>query len=387
MTIDPPAAKRRRRPLLGLFVVAATLLVACGVAELAFRVLELGEAPPQYPAGLYSPDELRGYRLTPGFEGDMTMGPEPRRIRVGAAGLRDDDPSAETAAPRVFVLGDSLTFGHGVLAEDTFPQLVEGRLAELGVPAEVSNFGVPGYTTVQQRHQLREACERWSPDVVVLALYLGNDFRENGLWDEQHNVAVSGVLVTTYDGEPPSLGLRLKTWFSTNSRVGLTLLRRLQQGAPDKRLTTAAADPCAWMDWNAGFSLAILRTAPDERTEQAFRRTCDEVSELVRYVREETAARFLLAILPGPHQYHPAGLAKGAEVCGFEPGDLDLERPQKELAACLPEGLEVLDLTPVLRDWCHARPAEVPFTDVHFNELGHRLVAEPMTERIQALLP
>ena len=46
---------------------------------------------------------------------------------------------------------------------------------------EVLNFGCDGYGTAQEFILLRDRVWRYAPDVVVLAVFTGNDIRNNSL--------------------------------------------------------------------------------------------------------------------------------------------------------------------------------------------------------------
>lgn len=101
-------------------------------------------------------------------------------VRTNSFGLRDDDePSSERPDLRVVVLGDSHTAGYCNNAE-SYAQLVEARLADArpGKRVEVLNAAVPGQTFVHHLGAL-ERMLPFEPDVVVLALYGGNDFGES----------------------------------------------------------------------------------------------------------------------------------------------------------------------------------------------------------------
>jgi lysophospholipase L1-like esterase len=77
---------------------------------------------------------------------------------------------------RILGIGDSVMFGWGVDDEQTYTALLEKDLTcEMGSPAEVLNFGVPGYNTVQEVGLFREKCLAFDPDVVVIN-YVLNDW-------------------------------------------------------------------------------------------------------------------------------------------------------------------------------------------------------------------
>ena len=59
-------------------------------------------------------------------------------------------PAAESRAsdrPRVVILGDSLTAGLGLPADEAFPAVLQKKIAESHLPFEVVNAGVSGDTT------------------------------------------------------------------------------------------------------------------------------------------------------------------------------------------------------------------------------------------------
>jgi lysophospholipase L1-like esterase len=176
----------RAARLLGahLLLVGFGAAVAALIGELALR-LAFGHAlwPPLLPepyvdnARLYRVSESRRYELKPGA--DDVVGRERVRIRVNAAGLRDD---REYAVPkpagvrRVLVLGDSFTFAGKVVLEQSFPKRLEERLRQATHAGryEVLNLAVPGYNTRQQALLLEERGLAFEPDQVIVAFVLND---------------------------------------------------------------------------------------------------------------------------------------------------------------------------------------------------------------------
>ena len=98
-------------------------------------------------------------------------------------GYRDRDH--EIAKPdgvwRIVVLGDSIGAGLRVERfEDTFPALLERRLREQGVNAEVINLSVSGYNTQQEVETLIDKGLRYRPDLVLVAYSLTDRERVDG---------------------------------------------------------------------------------------------------------------------------------------------------------------------------------------------------------------
>lgn len=84
---------------------------------------------------------------------------------------------------RIMVLGDSYVEALHVPLEATFGQqigahLTNARLAD-GRRVEVVNVGVSGWGTDQQLLWLREMGYQYTPDIILLAFYPGNDFLNN----------------------------------------------------------------------------------------------------------------------------------------------------------------------------------------------------------------
>jgi acyl-CoA thioesterase-1 len=78
-----------------------------------------------------------------------------------------------TNRPRVVFLGDSITAGYGVDAEQAFPALIRDALANEGTPVDVVNLGTSGDTTAGGLARI-DWVLRQKPDVLVVGLG-GND--------------------------------------------------------------------------------------------------------------------------------------------------------------------------------------------------------------------
>jgi hypothetical protein len=97
--------------------------------------------------------------------------------KINRKGLRDDEPSLRF--PKVIALGDSYTMGWGVRQDESFPQILEQRLAQ-----PVLNAGVSSYGTAREALLLR----RLPMDSVRVLIwqYHPNDFEENIKYIENH---------------------------------------------------------------------------------------------------------------------------------------------------------------------------------------------------------
>ena len=121
-------------------------------------------------------DPIVGHRLRPNVEGYFT-GEGLGFVQINKHGFRDEEYSLERSdKKRIAVLGDSMTEADQVDLEQTFHGLLE---AEFESRLEVLNFGVRGYSTGQEFLTYRHFVRQFSPDIVVLAFYPGNDIKDN----------------------------------------------------------------------------------------------------------------------------------------------------------------------------------------------------------------
>jgi acyl-CoA thioesterase-1 len=91
-----------------------------------------------------------------------------------AAGVAS--PTSARGAGVIAVLGDSLTAGLGVAADEAFPALLEARLRREGYDYRVVNAGVSGDTTAGGLRRV-DWVLRAKPDVVVVALGANDGLR------------------------------------------------------------------------------------------------------------------------------------------------------------------------------------------------------------------
>jgi lysophospholipase L1-like esterase len=117
-------------------------------------------------------DPLIGHEHAPNRQAHL-MGVD---FRTNSQGLRDREFSVERVPGklRIAMLGDSLTVGWGVPLDDTFAKRIERMYAAAGIDAEVINFGVGNYNTVQEVQAFLANGHRYRPDIVVLN-YFVND--------------------------------------------------------------------------------------------------------------------------------------------------------------------------------------------------------------------
>jgi len=155
------------------------------VAEIAVRLLGLGRPV------FYAFSATRGWKLREGAAGWQLQ--EGRAfVRLNRWGYRGADWTRIKPSDtlRIAVLGDSFIEAQQVAESDTASEVIRRELTSmLSTMAvgryralkqvEVMNFGVDGYGTAQEFYTLVEDVWQFSPDIVVLAFFPGNDVRNN----------------------------------------------------------------------------------------------------------------------------------------------------------------------------------------------------------------
>jgi hypothetical protein len=157
MTFPMPEGSRRAEIALLLASVAAALLVAEGAARLfGAQDATSGYAPLRTGRRERQPINSLGYR-------DL------ERVQPKPAGVR-----------RLVCLGDSFTWGVGVLFDDAWPQRVERTLSRTrGERWEAVNLAEPGMNAVEETSRLESEGFGYGPDVVVMAWVLNDSEDED----------------------------------------------------------------------------------------------------------------------------------------------------------------------------------------------------------------
>lgn len=129
--------------------------------------------------GLFQIDEQLIYSLRAGVGRTWTTDEFTEVARTNALGLRDDE--VEKPVPgttRIIILGDSMTFGHGVANDEAYPNQLERIFQAGGRRVDVINAGVKGYGTDQSYRLFTSRLMVLAPQVVIVGVYW-NDVGDN----------------------------------------------------------------------------------------------------------------------------------------------------------------------------------------------------------------
>ena len=389
----PDAPPRAR--LLNAAVVLATLALALGVVEIVLRV--------------WLP--VRGVIVAIDDRYLFQHVPESRRlagagdgswpgvlVRINAAGRRGDESGLSRAARRVIVYGDSFIAAEDTPVDRTFAVSLERLLADRGVA--VLNAGVTGYGPDQVALRLQDEAAALKPDVVIVALFAGNDFGDL-LRNKLFRLDADGALARN----APVIADDLRRDFTAPlAWSSIQVVRAVQSGWQRWRARRAAAPPPV-LD-RTGTRLAnrlaeyesyvvngdnVVRNLiadeydadvslqPDSASARYRVRLMGQVVDRIRDLVEGVGARLLLLVIPewcdvgGPCDEERAARRRfpGYRADGLTEALASVARDR---------GIDVVDLFEPFRS---AGPSRLYYVaDQHWNPAGQSLAARLTADRL-----
>lgn len=315
------------------------------------------------------------------------------QVKLNNWGLNGPDYALEKPADtfRIVVIGDSFPQGWQVELEQGFPRLLQTQLAkQTGKKIEVINLSVDAYGT--DRELLLYAAFGWQfqPDLVLLAVYTGNDLQDNEIDLEmrRYGYRLSRPYFTL---ENDALQLRNSAQLDTAlypespAYQWLMSTQATQLPAtdddPPERPAILSADPYA-LEYPVGIGLYL----PEDRH---WAKAWALTEALLLQFRDVTAldsVPLAAVIIPDKHAVHRADWDALVTQYGALLPDLrsaDTNGPSQRLADFLSaNAIPALDLTPILRDYAAAHLDERLYFggDGHFTPQGHAVTAEALAK-------
>jgi lysophospholipase L1-like esterase len=162
---------KKREITLSLFSIIFTLFISEIVLKLFYpQIMEHDK--------MFKYDSQLGWKFIPNISGNIIY-PDgvPHFIDINSRGFRDTQQSIKTdkKKKKVLVIGDSFVSNISVYDNEVFTEVLQNWM----INTEVLNFGVNGYGQVQEYLVLKEWYNKINPDVIILMIYVGNDFYDN----------------------------------------------------------------------------------------------------------------------------------------------------------------------------------------------------------------
>ena len=354
----------------------------------------LGIAFPEFSR----PDDELGWAPIPGVEGTYAV--EGRTfLRINAEGFRDEEQALAKpeATLRIAVLGDSFTEAREVPLEETYWKVMERRLADCAISqergVEVLNFGVNGYGTAQEYLVLEAHVWKYRPDIVLLAVFTGNDVWNNSRALDGHEhrpyfVLSDGALMLD-DSNLRSTAFRMAKLWADAKRAAFNRLRTFQVIYQAYRNTKSRAKYHRldlFDQLNASLEPGVYRPPSDQRWRSAWQVSEALIAQIGARVAERGSVLWLVT-LTNPIQVYPDAALRErmVEQLGVE----HLEYPDRRIAGvAAASGIPHVMLVAPLRAYAEAEAVSLhgtaAFAGGHWNATGHRIAGEVLAERLCA---
>ena len=302
-----------------------------------------------------------GRRLRPGVSGVITrhhLSKKDVEFSTNSLGYRDEEIGEKGDRDyRILVLGDSITVGDYVAADETYPAFIERSLIEAGDPAlegrnlRVINAGVGAIDLQNEFAILMETGLSVKPDVVLVGLYLNDAYHSPVLKIRR----LSPALSWSHFLRVASMWLDVSLDRYVYEGTGL----RDKDAIERARERFVAAHPVAEGDWHS--SQDAFHAVIAERIggwgyawSDDFWQKIVPILELMKQVGDERGFRLAVLLFPVSYQVQ---------------SELLMDEPQREFDRHLTElGVAHIDLLPLLRekyqrdgvnvfyDYCHYKP-------------------------------
>jgi hypothetical protein len=167
---------RLRTFVLNAALVSASLIVGLAALELGTWIIHPPPSPYPLPRNLMTPAS-GVWTLSPGFRGvmDNRVDFRGKAVSADANGIRRTPAAREPSQRRLFVLGDSQTFGHGLDDSETWPARLQAHFDRRRPGTRVENWGVPGINIDQYSARLNYVLAAAQPGDRVLVGVSWND--------------------------------------------------------------------------------------------------------------------------------------------------------------------------------------------------------------------
>jgi len=318
-----------------------------------------------YPTDDFSPwiaDRFTAYRSAPHLNQRMIREEFDVEIKTNEHGFRDDE-TPEKDGFRILMLGDSYTFGYGAERGGLFTDLLEDHLQ-----TEIINAGVGGFEIIHQLKWFAAEGKDLKADLVVYALYLGNDLAYNDDWLAKED----GGLIHY------KKRFSAKTKWASKIKQMLRILYRTG--------VVPVTKPKEWVPEPDYLAMTKKQLSPESEADYSLAKKL--LGGLHAEVTE-SGTGFFVFLFPYKTVVEPSAKERfQATLPDFE-NLYDLERPANEMEAFLKDnGIPCFNFVPAMKDYYKnpENPSLFYYSEGHFTSEGNAFVAAQLEPVISSLI-
>ncbi len=332
---------------------------------------------------LFEYDSILGWRLIPNKTAYFVSRHEFRtRISINSAGMRDKEynVSRTEGKKRIIIIGDSFTSSFGVGDNDAFAKVMEEKLL---TGTEVLNFGVNGYGPAQELLQLQIKAIKYKPDLVVMVIYVGNDFDDIGGvsdWIDGYirpKAVINATEKLHFTGIPVPISEKYLKMRQAKTLCSL----------PRSHFIDFIDKSIKRKDYSINFmpsEIRLCKKSFEDNTGATFRLMEAIIKETNEYCRKK-GSKFMVVVAPTIVQvYESRYWNEIRKKYNLNDNDYDLMQPNKILAdICSKAGIPLTDLTRPLKSAIEAGNDTYYIKNQHWNKNGEQVAAETIAKFIK----
>jgi len=362
-----------------IYISIFSLLLLLILIESYFRFFNPQKFKIDEHTTLFEHNSIYGWDLIPNKSALVVLPREHETtVLINSLGMRDQEYSIikPEKVKRIIVIGDSFTSGFGVRDNEVFTEVMESSLLS---NVEVLNFGVNGFGPTQELLMLQQKCFKFDPDVVIMLIYIRNDFDDIiGTFDWIYTYQRPKALLNnngrlTFENIPIPPPKKLKeikiggrNLFEAYSLHLIEFIRnRLKSRIQDKS-DVAQMPP----------EIRLCKKQHSDEMKKAFNLMEAILKEASSFCRD-IGVEFVVIIAPTIVQINETQYWEEIkELYDINDKIYDLYLPNKELKRmCESNGISIFDLTPALKLYAESGNELYYRINQHWNSLGHNIVA------------
>ena len=357
--------RRLRLILLAGGLACASVLLALAIGEVLVRRFAPQQLILKRP-DIWRPADSLGWVHRANVRTTINTGERTVTLVTDRDGFRIGRGGSVEAAKRVLLLGDSFMEALQVEYEESVPGLLERALRDrLGAPVAIRNTAVGGWDPPHYLLQARKAIDRERYDLVIIALYLGNDV-VNWRGDRIPSRTPAEVHRLRFPRDLHAAEFVDAVLYPINDllevRSHLFILLKRRTEALLMRLGLTAA-------W---FPVEFLRREATSTRWAVTGDICRDIGAL----SARRGVPTLVVLFPTSFQVDRAEFERYVQGFDIDVTAVDLEQPNRLLTEALrTRGLPVLDLLPALRAVQRGGTSLYGSVDRHLSPAGHAAAA------------
>jgi hypothetical protein len=308
-------------------------------------------------------------------------------LEINSLGFRDSPyrPNLDKTK-KILVLGDSFVSNIAVKSKEVFTEVLQEGLENI----EVFNFGVNAYSNVQEYLLLKEWYNRINPDILILMIYIQNDFTDNvekdwlyprpfASWDEEnltlkinHPAPELKSIKKVSSLRPWRIYRKSHLFHLLNRKINLLRIKLTRDNEPE--LKPSLYDPP---------ELYLCNTRPSENTKLMFR-TMEELLLKFKEFSDEKGIPLVFALAPSMVQVEDKLWSSFVLNYGRNSENFIRSLPNDRLIQFAEKNnLTMFDLLPILQSEAKKGKTLYNPMEKHWTSEGNSVVARSLLDYLK----